>query len=185
MLRWSDFNVKGAVTSSDWAIVSSSHEDALFSLQRKPVSLRGLRLASAQIVAVRAISSNYSLLNLSLVESIGGPLMLFFILSVHLFEYLLYSCVAINGLFIYDTLCAVDIALIPVEPIDTGLQCLLNDKLLDNDITGAPLLDQVCNQLVLVEVHLSDCMSIAPDHFEYKPWRDNALIARLSLSFVR
>ena len=52
-----------------------------------------------------------------------------------------------------DTLTFVDIALVTVESIDTGLQGLLHDELLNDKVGFTPVFQQICDQLMLTEIY--------------------------------
>lgn len=73
-------------------------------------------------------------------------------LLVHLLECLTGRSVTQNAFLVDDALGPVYVALISVEPVNTGLQSLLNDVLLHDEVATAPILAQIRQQLVLAEV---------------------------------
>ena len=72
--------------------------------------------------------------------------------AVKVSEQRAHLCITINASLVDDTLGAVDVPFIAIEPIDTGLVGLLNDVLLDDHVVFAPVLDNITHELVLVEV---------------------------------
>ena len=62
-----------------------------------------------------------------------------------------------NVFLVEYTFGTINVPIVAIEAVDTRVQCLLDDKLLDNYVTGASLLNDVRDQDVLVEVGASLC----------------------------
>ena len=57
-----------------------------------------------------------------------------------------------NAFLVDNALGAIHIALIPIESVDAGLQSLLDDILLYDQVTPTPILAQVRQELVAAEI---------------------------------
>ena len=78
---------------------------------------------------------------------------LFLCIREEIYENLIGVLVRQNRLLIYDALSFEYIALISVESVYAGLHRLLDDKLLNDQVTFAPLFEQVVDKLIFAEVH--------------------------------
>ena len=54
--------------------------------------------------------------------------------------------VAHDSSLVHEAFGSIDIPVVPVEAIYGGLECLGHDELLQNEISGAPIFDHICNE---------------------------------------
>ena len=80
-----------------------------------------------------------------------------------------------------DTLTFEDIALVTEKSIDTGLQGLLHDELLNYKVGFTPVFQQICDQLMLTEIYTGISRSHPlPEDLQDVLWRHDTNWSRVT-----